>query len=89
MSGSGSISEHFVVDDSVGRNLVIRIDFTRANYLRSFSLTSPSGVIYSELLYDGQTKVAMFKLPQAEVKIFNIKIKRKFELIENCILKGR
>ena len=74
MSGSGSISEHFVVDDSVGKNLAIRIDCTRANYLRSFSLTSPSGVVYSELLYDEQTKVAMFKLPQAEVRIFNVKI---------------
>lgn len=68
MSG-GTISDNFSVDYTVGRNLVFRIDYTQKSYLRSFSLRSPSGTVYTQLEYDDVAKVAMFKLDLAEVMI--------------------
>jgi hypothetical protein len=67
VTGSGSINENFAVDSSVGRNFIFRIDYTQKSYLRSFSLKSPSGTVYTQLVYDDVAKVAMFKLVEAEV----------------------
>ena len=61
------ISESFAVDYTVGRNFVFRIDYTSKSYLQSFSLKSPTGTIYTQLIYDDVAKVATFKLPQADV----------------------
>lgn len=63
----GIINENFSVDSTVGRNFVFRIDYTQKNYLRSFSLKSPSGTVYTQLVYDDVVKVAMLKLSEAEV----------------------
>ncbi|XP_046656009.1 calcium-activated chloride channel regulator 4A-like [Daphnia pulicaria] len=62
-----TINENFSVDSTVGRNFIFRIDYTQKNYLRSFSLKSPSRDVYSHLVYDDVAKVAMFKLAEAEV----------------------
>lgn len=62
-----TINENFSVDSTVGRNFIFRIDYTQKNYLRSFSLKSPSGTVYTQLVYDDVAKVAMFKLAEAEV----------------------
>ena len=64
------ITGNFVVDATVGKNFVFRIDFTLKNYLQSFELVSPDGQIYSTLDYDDVAKVALLKLP--EVMVINI-----------------
>ena len=62
-----TISNYFWVDNSIGQHFFFRIDYTQRNYLKSFNLKSPSGIVYSELKYDEETNMAMFKLLQAEV----------------------
>lgn len=64
---SGTISDSFPVDPTVGRDLNIRIDYTDLNDLISFQLTSPSGTVYTTLTYDIANKFAVFQLSLAEV----------------------
>ncbi|XP_057365309.1 calcium-activated chloride channel regulator 1-like [Daphnia carinata] len=62
-----AINDHFSVDSTVGRNLIFRVDYTQKSHLKSFSLKSPNGTVYTQFAYDDGVKVAMFKLPEAEV----------------------
>jgi len=61
------ITGNFVVDATVGKNFVFRIDYTLRNYLQSLKLVSPDGQIYSTLDYDDVAKVALLKLPEVMV----------------------
>ncbi|XP_057365308.1 calcium-activated chloride channel regulator 1-like isoform X2 [Daphnia carinata] len=63
----GTINDRFSVDSTVGRNFIFRIDYTQKSHLKSFILKSPNGTVYTQLVYDDVAKVAMFKLPEAEV----------------------
>lgn len=64
---SGTISESFIVDDSVGRNFVFRADYTQRSYIKEFAMRSPTGAVYNQLTFDDTAKVALFKLPMADV----------------------
>lgn len=69
VTGSGNISDNFIVDHSIGQNLVFRIDYTTKKYLQLFSLKSPSGVVYTQLEYDEVNKMASLKLLPTEVLV--------------------
>ena len=64
------MNDSFIVDYTVGRNLVFRIGYTQKSYLQGFTLISPSGTIYTELDYDDANKLALFKLAEAKVTSF-------------------
>lgn len=64
----------FGVDHTVGRNFVFRLDYTKKESLRSFSLTSPTNKVYTTLEYDEVAKAAMVKLDEAEVSYIELLI---------------
>ncbi len=67
-----NISENFLVDHSIdGQNLMFRIDYTNKQYLKMFSLKSPSGIVFTQLKYDELNKMASLKLP---AKVLVIKL---------------
>lgn len=65
-----NISKTFIVDDTVGRNLEFRIDYTNRNYIRSLTLNSSDGTSYdlnADFTDDQKSKTAVFQLDLAEV----------------------
>ena len=63
------ITGNFLVDATVGKNFVFRIDYTLRDYLQSFALVAPDEQIYSILDYDDVAKVALLKLPEVMVSL--------------------
>lgn len=65
------IQRSIFVDDTIGRNLQVRIDYTKSSYLQDFLLVSPKNVLYgySFLKFNEATKTAFFDLPLADVRI--------------------
>lgn len=61
------ITASFIVDATVGRNFVFRMDYTQRRYIQGFSLQSPDGTVYANLDYDDVAKVASLKIAEAEV----------------------
>jgi len=68
------ISDEFIVDPTVGRNLVFRIDYQTKSTLQLIEIKSSSGVVFnSNFIYDDAAKCILFKHALAEVNL-NLKI---------------
>ena len=56
-------SDSVEVDFTVGRNLTFRIDYTNRNYIRNFTVISPSGMMYNQVTYDDKAKIGSIVIP--------------------------
>jgi len=72
MFGSGGVvANTFIIDPTVGRNMVLRIDYTTKTFVKDINIRSPSGIIYnSNFENDDATKSIFFKQTLAEVYLY-------------------
>ena len=61
------ISERFVIDATIGRQLTLRIEYGPSSKISSSYLKAPNGSIYNNMTSDNSSNVAFIVLADAQV----------------------
>jgi hypothetical protein len=65
---SGTVlRDTFAIDSTVGRNLQLRLEYSSRSYIVTAQLTSPSQVVYTNVVYDTVANLGFINIPNAEV----------------------
>ena len=57
----------FAIDSTVGRNLQLRLEYSSRSYIIGAQLTSPSQVVYTNVIYDTVANLGYINIADAEV----------------------
>jgi hypothetical protein len=64
----GQIDDSVSVDSTVGRELTFRVEYTKDAYLQEFIVTSPTGQVYDEIVFDENTHLEYITIPDIAEK---------------------
>ena len=70
------ISERFSIDETIGRQLTLRIEYGPSSNISSSYLTAANGSIYNNMTYDNNSNVAFIVLAEAQVSYQESKCSR-------------